>query len=152
MIAEAGVDTALGRLGIRTDGDVITGLDWQSDAPPPATPLEIEAARQLHAYFNGDLTTFNLPLAPASGDFQQRVQTAMQHIPYGRTRTYGDLAKALGTPPQPIGQACGANPIPIIIPCHRVLGTNGVGGFSGWGGVETKIWLLRHEGAYGFLV
>jgi methylated-DNA-[protein]-cysteine S-methyltransferase len=93
-----------------------------------------------------------LPLAPSGNEFQQAVCRAMSAIPYGETRTYGDIAKDLGTYGQPVGQACGANSIPVIIPCHRVLSANGLGGFSAQGGVETKIALLRHENAYPFLL
>ena len=71
----------------------------------------------------------------------------MSEIPYGETRTYGQIAKAVGAPAQAVGQACGANSLPILIPCHRVTGTNWFGGFSAPGGVETKAALLRHEGA-----
>ncbi|MGB4829380.1 MAG: MGMT family protein, partial [Paracoccaceae bacterium] len=77
---------------------------------------------------------------------------AMAAIPYGETRTYGQIAHAVGAPAQAVGQACGANPIPILIPCHRVLGGNTLGGFSAPGGVETKVALLRHEGAAGLLI
>ncbi len=73
-------------------------------------------------------------------------------IPFGETRTYGDLARALGVPAQAIGQACGANPVPVIVPCHRVLGAAGLGGYSAPGGVETKVALLRHEGAASLLL
>lgn len=76
----------------------------------------------------------------------------MLEIPLGETRTYGDIARDLGAPPQPVGNACGSNPIPVIIPCHRVLGAKGLGGFSGAGGVETKVALLKHEGAAGLLI
>ena len=76
----------------------------------------------------------------------------MRAIPFGETRTYGEIAKAVGAPAQAVGQACGANTIPVIIPCHRVTGTGGLGGFSGMGGVETKVELLRHEGAYSLLI
>ena len=76
----------------------------------------------------------------------------MAAIPHGETRTYGDLARDLGAPAQAVGQACGANPVPILIPCHRVLGRNGLGGFSAPGGVETKVALLRLEGAAGLLI
>lgn len=76
----------------------------------------------------------------------------MAAIPFGATRSYGDLAREIGRPAQAIGQACGANPIPILIPCHRVLAARGLGGFSAWGGVETKVWLLRHEGAAALLI
>ena len=76
----------------------------------------------------------------------------MQSIPFGETLTYGEIAKRLGVPAQAVGQACGGNPIPVIIPCHRVLGATSLGGYSGEGGVETKVWLLRHEGAAGLLI
>ena len=70
----------------------------------------------------------------------------MAAIPFGQVRTYGDLARDLGVSAQAMGQLCGANPLPVIVPCHRVVGAAGLGGFSGAGGVETKAWLLRHEG------
>jgi methylated-DNA-[protein]-cysteine S-methyltransferase len=76
----------------------------------------------------------------------------MSAIPFGETRTYGEIARGLGVPAQAVGQACGANPVPVVIPCHRVLGATSLGGYSGEGGVETKVWLLRHEGAGGLLI
>ena len=76
-----------------------------------------------------------------------QVRRAMADIPLGETRTYGEIARAVGAPAQAVGQACGANPLPILIPCHRVTGTDWFGGFSAPGGVETKAALLRHEGA-----
>ena len=76
----------------------------------------------------------------------------MQDIPFGEVLTYGEVAKKLGVPAQPVGQACGSNPIPVIIPCHRIVGTGNLGGFSGIGGVETKVELLRHEGANAQLI
>jgi methylated-DNA-[protein]-cysteine S-methyltransferase len=110
------------------------------------------AIAQLAEYFGGTRQDFNLPLAPDVSDFQRKFGAALCAIPFGETRTYGDLARDLGVPAQAIGQACGANPIPIIIPCHRVLGANGLGGFSGAGGVEGKVQLLRHEGAASLLI
>lgn len=110
-----------------------------------------EAARQLTAYFNGTLTAFDLPFDWGTG-LQERTRRAMAAIPYGETRTYGDLARALSVPAQAIGHACGANPIPILIPCHRILGAKTFGGFSAPGGVEAKVALLRHEGAAGLLI
>jgi methylated-DNA-[protein]-cysteine S-methyltransferase len=76
----------------------------------------------------------------------------MLAIPKGQTRTYGEIANELGVPAQPVGQACGANPIPVIIPCHRVVGADSLGGFSGFGGVEMKVALLKHESAYSLLL
>lgn len=132
-----------------TDG-AITGLGWQGGADEE-TPLLVEARDQLRAYFDHRLGSFDLPLAFQPG-LTGAVQRAMLAIPLGETRRYGDLAKALGVPAQAIGQACGANPIPILIPCHRILGATGLGGFSAPGGVETKVALLRHEGAASLLL
>ena len=119
-----------------------------NDGGGGATALLAEARRQLEAYFAGRLTRFELPLAPTGTAFQKRVWAALGEIPYGRTQTYGGLARVLGTTPRPVGGALGRNPIPIIQPCHRVVGTGGrMTGYSGGGGVETKKALLRLEGA-----
>ncbi len=150
--AIATVATRFGRLGVESNGTHITHLYWQANPRGEATPLLLEATRQLAAYSAGTLQQFDLPLAPQGSEFQQRVHQAMLAIPYGETLTYGEIAKDLGVPAQPIGQACGANPIAIIIPCHRVLSKSGIGGFSGHGGVEGKIALLKHEGGFPFLL
>ena len=92
---------------------------------------------------------FDLPLAPAGTAFEGRVWAAMQAIPYGETRCYGDLAEATGSAPRAVGRACGKNPIPIVVPCHRVLAKTGLGGYSGDGGLVTKQRLLALEGALG---
>ncbi|RUS63180.1 methylated-DNA--[protein]-cysteine S-methyltransferase [Pseudorhodobacter sp. E13] len=139
-----------GPFAVVEEAGVITRIDWASRRSDP-TPLLREACRQLGEYFDGLRRIFDLPLDFGSG-FQEQMRRAMAAIPYGETRTYGDLAKALGRPAQAIGQACGANSIPILIPCHRVLGANGLGGFSAPGGVETKIALLKLEGAGGLLI
>jgi methylated-DNA-[protein]-cysteine S-methyltransferase len=123
----------------------IVRLHWRAD-PGEASPLLEEAARQMQAYFDRRLTRFDLPLDWGTG-LQAAVRRAMADIPLGETRTYGQLAKLVGAPAQAVGQACGANPLPILIPCHRVTGTDWFGGFSAPGGVETKAALLRHEGA-----
>lgn len=150
MIAR--VDTRFGPLFIEADASHIVAVHWQATPDGNSTPLLDEAIKQLAAYDAGRLTEFDLPLAPKGSGFQQRVFAAMQAIPFGETLTYGEIAVALGCPAQPVGQACGANPIPVIIPCHRVLSKSGLGGFSGFGGVETKIKLLQHEGGYPFLL
>ncbi len=145
------IETPVGRLGLfEYDGHIVR-LTWASDADDE-TPLLQEARDQITAYFEGSLKTFDLPLAPAGSEFQKTVFDIMSAIPLGETMTYGQIAKKLETFAQPVGQACGANPIPVIIPCHRVLSSSGLGGFSGAGGVETKISLLRHEDAYPFLI
>ncbi|MEL6958577.1 MAG: methylated-DNA--[protein]-cysteine S-methyltransferase [Pseudomonadota bacterium] len=145
------VDTQFGPLTLRQNGDVITGLSWEGGATD-STPLLEEAGRQLRAYDAGELETFNLPLEVSGSDFQRAVCEEMRKIPFGQTVTYGNIAKVLGAPAQAVGSACGGNPIPVIIPCHRVMGAKGLTGFSGKGGVETKVALLRHEGAGGFLI
>ena len=146
------VETPIGRIGLIEEDGAITKVLWRVEESPPATPVQHQAADQLSAYFAGELIQFDLPLKPAGSEFQKAVYRQMQAIPFGETKTYGEIAKALDGMPQPVGQACGSNPIPIIIPCHRVLSANGLGGFSGFGGVEMKITLLRHENAYPYLI
>ena len=98
-----------------------------------------EAARQLDRYFGRKLKRFDLPLAQRGTDFQKRVWAMMRDIPYGETATYGGMAMALGSGPRPVGMACARNPIPIIVPCHRVLGSGGKeGGFSGGSGLADQ--------------
>lgn len=145
------IDTPLGPVRLTEQDGAITSVDW-TDGGLDDTPLLRRACDQVAAYFAGDLTVFDLPVRPHGGAFQQSVCKAMQAIPFGETREYGDIARDLGAMPQPVGNACGGNSIPIIIPCHRVVGAAGLGGFSAPGGVETKIALLKHEGAYGLLL
>ena len=150
------LDTPIGRLGITERDGKIVRVAWVASAeesPQGApTPLLNEAKRQMAAYFAGELEEFDLPLDPGGNALEREVFDAMSAIPYGHTRTYGDIARDLGTYGQPVGQACGANPIPVIIPCHRVLSATGLGGYSGAGGVETKIALLKLEGGYPLLL
>ncbi|TYC60619.1 methylated-DNA--[protein]-cysteine S-methyltransferase [Rhodobacterales bacterium] len=148
----AGVETWLGHLSVHETDGAITQIHWNAPASQDKTPLLEEACRQVSAYFDGRLQAFDLPLAPKGSELHQAVFRAMLAIPYGKTRTYGDLATELGTYGQPIGQACAANPIPIVIPCHRILSASGLGGYSGEGGVETKIALLKLEGGFPFLL
>ena len=130
----------------------ITGIDWASPGKDERTPLLVETCRQLQAYFHNELGEFDLPLAPAGSDFQQRVYVAILEIGWGRTKTYGQLAKLVDTSAQAVGWACGSNPIPIIIPCHRVVAVGALGGYSGAHGIETKVALLRLEGGYALLL
>ena len=143
------LDTPLGPLTVISERDHITALRWGSFASGTAS-AEIRAAlEQLEMYFAGTLTDFDLPMQVDASPFQRDVCDAMSAIPFGETRTYGDLAQDLGVSAQAIGGACGGNPIPVIVPCHRVLGAQTLGGYSGDGGVETKVWLLKHENAGG---
>jgi len=148
----ASIETPLGRTGIEERDGAIVAFYWQAGEMAPSTPLLREAVKQITAYFDNRLEAFDLPLNPAGSPFEQRVYNAMAAIPKGETRSYGDLAKCLNAQPQAIGQACGSNPIPVIIPCHRVVASNGLGGFSGNGGVEMKVKLLKHEQAYSLLL
>ena len=122
-------------------------MRWGEAADGVETPLLAEAARQLTAYFAGDLRTFDLPLTPAPSPAAQAARDAMTSVAFGRTATYGGLAALAGTHPREFGQQCGANWLPIIVPCHRVLPATGFGHYSGGAGTRTKSWLLAHEGA-----
>lgn len=150
----ASFDSPLGLVSVDSHDGKITRLYWGEKARlgTDSAPELIEAERQLEAYFEGDLEVFDLPLHVNGSDFQRAVCDAMLAIPLGETRTYGDLANDLDASAQAVGNACGGNPIPIIIPCHRVLGATSLGGFSGAGGVESKVWLLKHEKAAGLLI
>ena len=139
------IPSPVGQLTIDESGGAIVAIHW-ADAPAGnGSPLLAEAARQFAAYFDGQLSRFDLPLAASGTEFDRRVRAAMQAIPYGETRTYGDLAHATDSGPRAIGGACGRNPIPIIVPCHRVLARGGLGGYSGGAGLPTKQWLLALE-------
>ena len=148
----ATLPTPVGPLTVTSNGTAITRVTWDAPEGHDNRPELTEALSQLDAYFAGTRKEFDLPLAVEAPDFQVSVCEVMQSIPFGETLTYGDIAKRLGVPAQAVGQACGGNPIPVIIPCHRVLGATSLGGYSGEGGVETKVWLLRHEGAAGLLL
>jgi methylated-DNA-[protein]-cysteine S-methyltransferase len=148
----AATRTPLGRIGLVEKGGAITRLLWDAENTGIRSDVLKEGLRQLEAFFNGDLHTFNLPLAPVGTEFQQAVWDRLLAIPFGATRTYGDLALSLASPARTVASACGANPIPIIIPCHRVVAAGGLGGYSGHGGIETKVWLLKHEGAASLLI
>lgn len=144
------VPSAVGPLTLEEQDGAIVRLGWgdrPDDLPDGTpTPLLAEAARQIAAYFDGTLTAFDLPLAPQGSDHQKRVWQAMAEIPHGETLTYGELAKRAGSVARAVGGACGANPIPVILPCHRVVAANGgTGGFSGKGGLTTKSALLDIE-------
>jgi len=141
------VASPIGPLALQEEAGAVARLDWgqTSDAP---SPLLREAARQLGAYFAGRRSRFDLPLAPAGTDFQRRVWDGLLAIPYGETRSYGQLADALGSGPRAVGGALGRNPIPVIVPCHRIVGAAGApGGYSGRGGLKTKRYLLDLEAA-----
>jgi methylated-DNA-[protein]-cysteine S-methyltransferase len=155
------VESPIGRLMLTTDGTALTGLymnlyrnkpsklpgvgdDWIQNATIDPLPA---AARQLKEYFAGKRREFDLPLHMNGTEFQQRVWRELTKIPFGETRSYGQLAKRLNNPngSRAVGLANGRNPIAIIVPCHRVIGADGsLTGFGG--GLDRKEWLLTHEG------
>jgi methylated-DNA-[protein]-cysteine S-methyltransferase len=146
MIHTLALDSPVGRLALREEDGSIVAVRWRAPAPHDPSPLLHEAARQLEAYFAKRLAAFDLPLAPAGDAFSKQVWAAMREIPFGGTRTYGEIAAALGGQAQDVGIACGRNPIPILIPCHRVTAAGGkLGGYSGAGGLRTKRFLLALE-------
>ena len=147
------VDTQFGTLCLTEQDGAITALGWRARGRNDPSLILDQAEAQLRAYDKGSTDAFTVPMRVDASDFQIDVCNAMRAIPFGDTRTYGDIAKLLNVTPQAVGQACGANPIPVLIPCHRVMGAGGkLVGFSGVGGVETKVALLRHERAGGFLI
>jgi methylated-DNA-[protein]-cysteine S-methyltransferase len=137
---------------VQAQDGAITQAGWGHAPSDPDDPILTQALTEIAAYFAGSLTRFTVPLNPDATGFQASFLQALIAIPFGETRTYGQMARQLNTPAQAIGQACGANPIPLLIPCHRVLGANNLGGYSGASGVETKVALLLHEGAGGLLL
>jgi methylated-DNA-[protein]-cysteine S-methyltransferase len=137
----------VGDLTISEDGGAIVSIDWGWVEQQAETPLLTEARRQLQDYFDGKRLHFDLALAPVGTNYQRRVWQALCDIPPGSTRTYADIARAVGGSPRAVGGANGRNPIPIVIPCHRVVATTGIGGYSGGEGLPTKRFLLALEGA-----
>ena len=149
------VPTPIDRLVVASDGSAIVGV-WMANAEPDdaswagrcgTDALLDEARGQLVAYFAGRLRAFDLPLAPNGTDFQRRVWSALREIPFGETISYAELARRVSNAAavRAVGAANGRNPIPIIVPCHRVIGSSGsLTGFGG--GLHRKQWLLRHEG------
>ena len=138
--------TPLGEVTISEDGGAIVALDWGRGRDQEATPLLRDACDQLQDYFDGKRMSFNLPLAPEGSAFQKRVWAALCAIPPGETRSYADIARTIGSAPRAVGGANGANPIPLIIPCHRVIAADGsLGGSSGGDGPATQRYLWDHE-------
>ena len=146
VMPQLSLHTPLGEVTISEDGGAIIALDWGRGRDQEATPLLREACDQLQDYFDGKRMSINLPLAPEGSDFQKRVWAALCAIPAGETRSYADIARAIGSAPRAVGGANGANPIPLFIPCHRVIAADGsLGGYSGGDGPATKRFLLDHE-------
>ena len=145
------LESPFGPVSFTVDGGHLTRV-WfgpAKDADMTPEPVADAVAAQLMRYFDGTQHTFDLPLAPPDNAFQAGIRACMIAIPYGEMRTYGDLARDLESAPQAVGQGCGNNPIPIIVPCHRVVASGGkLGGFSGGDGAPTKRKLLNHEAVH----
>lgn len=153
---DAVVRAPFGGVGIRTQEGMISEAVYLPRSIRPRTgktPLAREAAKQINAYFKDASFQFDLPLAGKGSVFQQRVWDVISAIPSGQTLSYGDVARRIRSAPRAVGQACGANWFSLLIPCHRVLAANGIGGFGrGDGGfhLSVKRWLLAYEGVAGY--
>ncbi|HEX7936099.1 MAG TPA: methylated-DNA--[protein]-cysteine S-methyltransferase [Paraburkholderia sp.] len=147
------IDAPFGKVGIRLEGEAVREIVYlpaSMQNVAPDTPLAQQAAEQIRRYFEQASATFELPLAPVGTEFRRRVWQALREIPPGVVVTYGQLAKQLGSVPRAVGQACGDNCFPIVIPCHRVVSSSGIGGFAHHAEDgffrNVKRWLLAHEG------
>ncbi|MDX8400264.1 MAG: methylated-DNA--[protein]-cysteine S-methyltransferase [Gallionellaceae bacterium] len=152
---QAQLSTPFCVLGIRCEDDVLTGIDFLALHGAEQTPRDDFASKvcaQLQAYFGDAEFQFDLPLKLSGTEHQLKVWQAMRDIPLGQVLTYGEIAAQLKSSPRAVGQACGNNPIPIVVPCHRVVSKTGLGGFmhrADDGGLDIKRCLLKHEGALG---
>lgn len=156
---QAVIDAPFGRIGIRTRSESagaseilvqVVYLLPDTALRSPETALAKRVAQQIERYLIQPSADFDVPRASVGTPFQQRVWQAISEIPCGTVRTYGQLARTLGSAPRAVGQACGSNYFPLLIPCHRVVASNGIGGFSHSAGdnyfLTVKRWLLAHEG------
>ncbi|AOK30452.1 MULTISPECIES: methylated-DNA--[protein]-cysteine S-methyltransferase [Burkholderia] len=146
------IDAPFGKVGIRTDASVVREIVYlpesMKNAAPDTAPAK-RAVRQIERYFERASARFDLPLAQVGTPFQHRVWDAISAIPPGIVLTYGQLAKQIGSAPRAVGQACGSNYFPLVIPCHRVVASSGIGGFANHDDgyfLQIKRWLLAHEG------
>jgi methylated-DNA-[protein]-cysteine S-methyltransferase len=137
--------TPVGDLTVFEEDGKIVALDWGWVPDQAQTPGLLRARDQLQEYFDGTRQDFDLPLNPAGTEYRRRVWQELSRIPFGATRTYAEIAARAGGSARSVGQANGSNPIPIIIPCHRVLASGNLGGYSGGDGLPTKLYLLDLE-------
>jgi methylated-DNA-[protein]-cysteine S-methyltransferase len=150
------IDSPIGRIELVSDGTAVTSLTIErggalpfDEEPERSNPVLEQAASQLAEYFAGGRQEFDVPVTTRGTQFQRDVWQVLAQLPYGTSISYGELGRATGraTAGRAIGGAVGANPVPIIVPCHRVLASNGrITGYSGGEGIPTKAWLLQHEG------
>ena len=150
------IDSPIGRIEVTSDGEAVTSLSierqghlpWE-ELPERSTRVLDKAATQLGEYFAGKRKDFDIPVVLSGTEFQQEVWQQLNDVPFGGVLSYGEIGLATGRPTagRAVGGAVGANPVPIIVPCHRVLASNKrITGYSGGNGIPTKVWLLDHEG------
>lgn len=153
MKYQAKLKAPFGMLGIRCTADALTGIDFlpaSEQSQAPTSEFAAKVCEQLQRYLDDPHFRFTLSLELHGTAHREKVWHAMLDIPCGQTRSYGELATELHSAAQAVGQACGANPVPIVVPCHRVVGKAGLGGFmrhAGGTSLDIKRWLLAHEGA-----
>lgn len=145
------VPTPFGAVGVASDELAIRSIVFLPPGTPalaPRSALGARARQQIRNYLQDPYFVFDLPLGVSGTDFQRRVWTEISRIPAGELQRYGDLARRLASAARAVGQACGANPYPLVVPCHRVIAAGGLGGFANATGgylLDTKRWLLAHE-------
>lgn len=144
-VPQLSLHSPIGDLTVSEEDGGIVAVDWGWGRDQDETPLLRQARGQLEAYFDGRLDRFDLPLTPHGTPYRRRVWQALRGIPFGQTRTYVEIAVVAGGSARSVGQANGRNPIPILIPCHRVVASGGLGGYSGGDGLDTKRYLLALE-------
>ena len=144
-VPQLSLHTPVGDLTISEEDGAIVALDWGWGRDQTETPLLLRARDQLQEYFDAERMEFDLPLAPMGTEYYRKVWAALCRIPAAATRTYGDIAREAGGSARSVGTANSRNPIPILIPCHRVVAGNGLGGYSGGDGLPTKLYLLDLE-------
>lgn len=148
IMPQISLHSPLGPLTLSEEDGAIIALDWGWGRDQTETVLLKSARDWLHAWFDKPDGVFPLPLAPEGTPYQKKVWAALLKIPVGKVRTYGELAADIGGSARSVGQSVGRNPIPILIPCHRVVAAHSLGGYSGDGGPDDKLWLLEFEGAW----
>jgi methylated-DNA-[protein]-cysteine S-methyltransferase len=152
-VFDARLATPFAVLGIRTAGELVTRIEYLPRGAAtlePTNKLAAKVCRQVEKYLDDPEYRFELPFEYRGTAFQQRVWKAIYAIPCGQTLTYMDVATKLKSAPRPVGGACGSNRLPLLIPCHRVVASGGIGGFmhaSGGEPIQIKQWLLKHENA-----
>lgn len=152
LVYQAAVSTPIGKIGVRTSDKCLLGIDYLGEddlVVKPKTMIAKETIEQVLCYFADPEFSFEIPFSLNVTPFQETVLQALREIPVGKTQTYKELAQQLGTKPRPVGNACRRNPIPIVIPCHRIVSSTSMGGYNGvikGPFLEIKRWLLHHEG------